>query len=360
MDSVTQFVLGAAVGHVILGRHMGAGKAMLIGGLAGTIPDLDVIPLSFADMVTSLNYHRGISHSLLFSGFAPLIAAKLSKYFGDKKYPSISFWRWYWVWTLGFLTHILIDACTTWGTQIFWPLPYRISFNSVFIIDPAYTVPLIISLIIGLFFKHKKNISTTATSIGLIITTLYLIWCGVAKYQANMKFEAAFAAQNIAVTRYMTRPTPFNSFLWALTAETPDGYITGYYGLFDKQTISFSAILPKNHSLLTPYLSNPNMRTLIAITNGYYRVEKNGETLAIHDLRFGDFGSWNGERGQDIFVYLFTPKTGTFKQKERNIKNTKEALPSLWKRIMGNDYVADTDRTGKDLTEHHQPTRRHP
>jgi len=334
MDSLTQFVLGAAVGQLVLGRHMGIGKAMLIGGLAGTIPDLDIIPLSFTDMVTSLDLHRSLSHSLLFCAIAPAILAKAQVFFSNTR---ISFWRWYHLWFWGFFTHILIDACTTWGTQFFWPMPYRVSFNSVFIIDPLYTFPLIIALIIAWAIGRKeKTASTTAqriTLIGILISSAYLVWGGIAKTYINHQFEAAFHTQKINVTQYMTRPTPFNSILWAVTAETPNGYISGYRSLFDSDEIQFSPPIAKGHDQLRDYESHPKLQTLLSITNGYYRVEKDGDTFAIHDLRFGDFGGWTGRPGSDVFTYIFTPNTESFYQAKRNIENPKALMKALWERL---------------------------
>ena len=66
MDSLTQIVLGAAVGDAVLGKKVG-NKAMLYGAIAGTIPDLDVITRYFLDTVTSTEWHRGFSHSIFFS-----------------------------------------------------------------------------------------------------------------------------------------------------------------------------------------------------------------------------------------------------------------------------------------------------
>ena len=65
MDSVTQIVLGAAIGEAVLGRKVG-NKAMLYGAIAGTIPDLDVVSRYFVDTVTALEYHRGFTHSICF------------------------------------------------------------------------------------------------------------------------------------------------------------------------------------------------------------------------------------------------------------------------------------------------------
>lgn len=75
MDSLTQIVLGAAVGEAVLGKKIG-NKAMLYGAIAGTIPDLDVISSFFTDTVTALEIHRGFTHSILFSViFAPIFCS---------------------------------------------------------------------------------------------------------------------------------------------------------------------------------------------------------------------------------------------------------------------------------------------
>ena len=108
MDSITQFLMGAVVGQIILGPKK-QGKGALIGGLIATIPDLDVIPLVKSSVITQLVHHRGLSHSLLFCGIIPVFGASLSQ-----RYLSwnISFKRWYLVWFLAFTTHILLDLMT--------------------------------------------------------------------------------------------------------------------------------------------------------------------------------------------------------------------------------------------------------
>ena len=65
MDSLSQIVLGAAVGEVVLGRRIG-NRAMVWGAVAGTIPDMDVLGKFFLSELDNLGFHRGISHSLLF------------------------------------------------------------------------------------------------------------------------------------------------------------------------------------------------------------------------------------------------------------------------------------------------------
>src|SRR5690554_5094273 len=113
MDSVTQIVLGAAVGEAVLGKKNG-NKAIILGAIAGTIPDLDVAAAYFTDTVSALEIHRGFSHSIFFAVlFALLFGWLLSLW--DKR---ASLREWIVFWFFCFVTHPLLDAHTTWGTQL--------------------------------------------------------------------------------------------------------------------------------------------------------------------------------------------------------------------------------------------------
>src|SRR5699024_5177561 len=130
-DSLTQIVLGAPVGEAVLGKKIG-NKAMLYGAVAGTIPDLDVFVDSVTDMVSALEIHRGFTHSILFSLLlAPVFGWLVSRY---ERHKNVRDWSWLFFWCL--LTHPLLDAFTTWGTQLFWPLDIRVAFKTIFVIDP--------------------------------------------------------------------------------------------------------------------------------------------------------------------------------------------------------------------------------
>jgi len=78
LDSISQFALGAAIGEATLGSRLGR-KAMVLGGLLGTLPDLDVV-VHYSDAVASFTYHRSWSHSLLVLGLlSPFIALALQR-----------------------------------------------------------------------------------------------------------------------------------------------------------------------------------------------------------------------------------------------------------------------------------------
>ena len=120
MDSLTQIVLGASVAEATLGKKIG-NKAILLGAIAGTIPDLDIITRFFVDDLTASVMHRGFSHSLIFPFIAvPIMAAILNKVY--YKYQNVSYFDWLKMFFLSIITHPLLDAQTTWGTQLFLSL----------------------------------------------------------------------------------------------------------------------------------------------------------------------------------------------------------------------------------------------
>jgi len=89
MDSLTQIILGAAVGEAVLGKKVG-NKAMLYGAIAGTIPDLDIFTSYFTDTITAISIHRGFTHSIVFAVlFAFIFGWIVSKY---ESYKNIKGW----------------------------------------------------------------------------------------------------------------------------------------------------------------------------------------------------------------------------------------------------------------------------
>src|SRR5690606_22376453 len=142
-------VLGAAVGEAVLGKKIG-NKAMLLGAIAGTIPDLDVIANYFTDTVSALEIHRGFTHSIVFAVVFGLLFGWLLS-LCDKR---ASLMEWWWFWFLCFVTHPLLDAHTTWVTQLFWPFDLRLAYKYIFVIDPLYTLPFLFFLLLAMFQKR--------------------------------------------------------------------------------------------------------------------------------------------------------------------------------------------------------------
>lgn len=332
MDSLTQIVLGAAVGEAVLGKKVG-NKAMLYGAIAGTIPDLDIISSFFTDTVTALEIHRGFTHSIFFSVlFAPIFAFLISKYETYKKRKD-----WFWLFFWAFVTHPILDAQTTWGTQLFWPFDVRLAFKNIFVIDPLYTIPFLVFLILAMFQKKESSKRRLYNNLGLTISSSYLVLTLILKGISYQKFTKELSKQNINYKEIETKPTPLNTILWSANIETDDAFLIGYSSFLDKNSITFSHY-PKNHDLLKDLENHPKVKRMIAISKGWYTINKKNNELYFNDLRFGLL-SIKPNAQNFVFKYkIVVDKNGTpfFIEEPKEKREAKELLSNLWTRIKGN------------------------
>ena len=292
MDSVTQAALGAAVGHAIA-KEKGGGLGLAVGAVAGTIPDLDVVFMRFLDPITQIGAHRGLSHSFLFCVVAAPVFGYTVSRFAKSRGPD---WK---IWTLvgffGFLTHILLDALTVYGTGWFEPFSdYRVSLNTIFIIDPLFTLPLLVSIIGALVAGARTSRGVRWTRVGLAISTAYLVWGGVAKFAVDRQFESYFAEEGIDHTRFMSAPMPFNTLLWRAVAEVDDGFYESFYSIVSDERPEGLYFISRNDSLLDPLEGSEALETGRWFSNGYYSAALDGQMPIIHDIRFGRGGIGEG------------------------------------------------------------------
>ncbi|MBU2255525.1 MAG: metal-dependent hydrolase, partial [Gammaproteobacteria bacterium] len=169
MDSITQAVLGASIQGALLGRWQGR-KALLYGAMLGTLPDLDVV-IDYGDAVADMTYHRGFSHSLFVLTGVALLLTWLTRRFRHN--PGYSAQRLFLAVWLALITHPLLDAFTSYGTQLLWPLtPIPTAWSSIFIIDPLYTVPLCIAVALGLLYGLRDK-AAKAPALALLVSSLY-------------------------------------------------------------------------------------------------------------------------------------------------------------------------------------------
>jgi inner membrane protein len=302
MDSITQFTLGAAVGEVMLGKRIGRYGA-LWGGLLGTLPDLDVLVLPFLNEVDGLAFHRGFSHSITFAALAaPTLGWLLYRRFRTRNVP----WsRWCWLVFWAITTHFLLDCFTVYGTQVFQPFSdYAVSFDSIFIIDPLYTLPLGLGLLGSFFFRQRRALRTVPTYVGLLLSTLYLLFTVVNKHHVETVFRAALQTQGHAYTRLLTVPTAFNNLLWVGLAEDETGYWLGLYSIWDSGGPTRFRRIERNTDLLAPHRNDPAVQRLLWFSNGWYTVSQQEGQLYFSDLRFGRQDGWLTPRNSP-FVFHF-------------------------------------------------------
>ena len=294
MDSLTQVVLGAAVGEAVLGKKVG-NRAMFYGAIAGTIPDLDVLASNFVETSRALEFHRGFTHSIAFSlFFAPIFAWIVTRY---DKHKDLKGWTLLFFWA--FFTHPILDAHTTWGTQLFWPLDARLAWKTIFVIDPLYTIPFLTLLVLAMFRRREDPKRSHFNNLGLIVSSSYLALTFLLKFIATSQFEKALEEQNIAYVDIETRPSPMNTILWGANVDAEDAYLLGDYSFFDSQPIRFTSYA-KDHHVLGELVKAENLQRMIKISKGWYIISEEEGQLYFNDLRFGVYGFPDGS---DNFVF---------------------------------------------------------
>ena len=287
MDQFTQMTLGAAIGQATLHRDLG-NKAALWGVLGGLLPDLDMLAFPLMDTVSKLSWHRGISHSLLLIlVLAPLLGWLIHRM--HRRAVTVERAAWFVFLVLG--THVLLDCFTTYGTGVFEQFSdYRVSFNNLLIIDPLFTVPLLIGVIASLF-PGETRAKLFRNAAGIIIGSAYVAVTLALKFGTMPAFTRALDGQSIAYTRITTTPTPFNSLLWRAVAEDAGGYWIGYYSVFDNtRDVKFWRVT-RNEQLLAGLEDDRAVRELRWFSDGWYTVSRDERGLVFHDLRFGEYDS---------------------------------------------------------------------
>jgi inner membrane protein len=284
VDSVTQIALGAAIGEASLGRQVGS-RAILWGGICGLFPDLDVL-IPFGDAVKDFTYHRGFSHSIfVLTALTPLFVWLILKL-----HPQTARYRnrWTALVFLAFVTHILLDGLTVYGTQILWPLPTPpVMWSTIFIIDPAYSIPLFAGVLAALFLSRQRGRGHTFNTVCLALSTVYLVWSIGVKLHVNDTARDSLAAQKIAYEKLLTVPAPFNTLLWRVLVMDAAGYHEGFYSLLDKDpTIRFEHH-PSRNRLIDNLADHWPVKRLQWFTHGFYAVREQNRDIVISDLRMG-------------------------------------------------------------------------
>ncbi len=307
MDSLTHVVLGAALGEAVLGKKLG-NRAMFWGAVAGSLPDLDVFLRFFEDDISFLTYHRGITHSIVFVlVMSPLLGWLLARWL-RRRSPEITPLRCTGLFFAGLMSHILLDSCTTYGTQLFLPLSdYQVALNNISIIDPLFTLPLIISGIVCLVLSRGNRKRRVINYVGMALSCLYLAMTFVNEFEARRVFTAALCDQHIAARRLMAGPTPGNSILWYCIADDGDGFHIGYYSLFDKQErVRFSHVA-RNGALIENIKGRRVIELLVRFSDGYYTVHQQQGRLVFDVLKFGIL-SLDADDSHAVFSFVIQPE----------------------------------------------------
>ncbi|RYY91798.1 MAG: metal-dependent hydrolase, partial [Comamonadaceae bacterium] len=334
MDSLSQLALGAAVGVATLGRRTAVWKAALWGGIAGTLPDLDVL-VDHGDALRNMTGHRGESHALFWlTLFSPLLAALPVLLHRQREL----FVRWWLAMWLALVTHPLLDAMTVYGTQLLQPLTdHPFGVGSIFIIDPMYTLPLVAGVVAAVARGHWRGLPLNRA--GLVLSTAYLAWSVAAQWHVRELAQASLASRGLAGADVLVTPTPLNTVLWRVVAMLPDGsHQEGFHSLFDGGRALRMERFAAPPRLAVELGASPAVRRLAWFTHGFYKLEERDGVALATDLRMGQephyiFSFAVARREAGGWVPLVPTNQGSR-------GDTGKALAWLWDRMRGRDALS--------------------
>jgi inner membrane protein len=279
MDLVTQGILGAAVGQVGFQQKLGR-KAIVIGAVAGLLPDLDILVRFLPDICAEMLYHRGFTHSLFFAPLFAPIAGWVSA--NRNNYAQLNEWISLWFWCL--ITHPLLDLFTDYGTQLLLPFSnYRFSLKAIPIIDPVYSLPLLVSVIIGYRCRVRIKLAQVIAKSALFLTTCYL-FMGLLVHDQTLSFLNKTEPQAMRKESFSTM---FSIFYRRLVIEEHNQYRVAYLHFFDlgKKPIVWHT-LPKVQ-ISDQMQSLREVRIFTWFADSWIIAENSADATYIKDLRFG-------------------------------------------------------------------------
>lgn len=281
MDTITQALLGGAVGYAVAGQSSRR-KAVLWGAAIAVLPDLDVL-IPYDNDLDSMTFHRSWTHSwFVHTAIAPLFAALLRRF--DNRF-SFSTW-WLLIW-LVLITHAGLDALTVYGTQLFWPLmPPPVSGGSVFIIDPTYSIPLLAGFL-AILLRPRLTISDRIMRYGFAFSCLYLVWGFSAQQWMLHQAKAQMAEQQLNYEHIQVSATAFNTLLWRIIAVNDQYYYEGFRSFFEADDVWSFRQYDRGAEMIAKSQDLPAFKRIDWFTNGLFKLDKVGDRIVASDLRMG-------------------------------------------------------------------------
>ena len=211
MDPLSQAALGAVAPQTLASKTaidtVGLMRIGIIGALAGMAPDLDVLIQSSTDPLLQLEYHRQFTHSLIFIPFGAALCALV---FWPFVRSHLSYRQVWFIALLGYGTHGLLDACTTYGTLLLWPFSdARIAWNTISVIDPLFTLPLLFLVVVAAVRK-----SAFAARFGAAWVVFYLGLGGIQEERAAAAAKTQAEHRGHVGALISAKPSFGNLLLW--------------------------------------------------------------------------------------------------------------------------------------------------
>ncbi len=283
MDPLSQAVLGSVASQSMRSKTSLV-RVGIIGALAGMAPDLDVLIQSTTDPLLSLEYHRQFTHSLI---FIPLGAALCALVFWPFVRRHMSYQQVWLVALVGYATHGLLDACTTYGTMLLWPFSdARIAWSNISVVDPLFTLPLLAAVVLA-----GVNQSAFIARLGMLWGFLYLSLGLVQQDRATTAGEALAASRGHDLVAVSSKPSFGNILLWKIIYEHNERYYVDAVRLMtDVQLLKGDSVTRLDVQTHFPWLEPTSQQALDLerfrwFSNDYLAVDE-GDPQFVVDMRY--------------------------------------------------------------------------
>ena len=334
MDPLSQAVVGAVVGQNVSTRNQ-LRVAGVLAFLSALLADLDVLIQSSTDPILSLEYHRQFTHSLIFIPIGGLIAACLFYQLFAKKY--INFKQTVFYCTAGYATHALLDACTSYGTQLFWPFStVRVAWNCVSIIDPVFTI-ILLALVVAAHVGRQPRVAKAAGVFGLS----YLLLGVLQHYRAVEAGKALAIVRGHVINRLTVKPSLGNLILWKVIYESNNRfYVDAVRIAGTTKIIQGESVAKLNIKRDFPWLDLSSQQAkdierFAWFSNHYLSVDHQDRHVIV-DMRY----SMLPNNTEALWGIKLSPKANNFehvkhfnRRQDASVKR-KESLGALWKMIV--------------------------
>ncbi|PYT91961.1 MAG: hypothetical protein DMG36_16715 [Acidobacteria bacterium] len=179
MDTITHGIAGALIGKAVFrGEDMFASRPMNRGRfitwslmLGAIFPDADVFRDIFShDKLLIVTWHRSITHSLVLLPLWALLLAGITRAFAKwRKWEAPSFAALTGIYSVGILSHILLDLVTSFGTMIWSPLERsRPAWDMIFIVDFTLSAVLLVPQLLAWVYAQPEKMWPRALRVILV------------------------------------------------------------------------------------------------------------------------------------------------------------------------------------------------
>jgi inner membrane protein len=217
------------------------------------------------------------------------------------------------------------------GTQLLWPITeYPFAVSNLFIIDPIYTLPLLVAFIIVLLPNTKPTSAFKINTFALLTSSLYVCWSLVAKTYIDQKIETALNDRQIKANHYLSTPAPLSTLLWRILVMVDGQYYEGYVSVFDSASDVSLDVYNSSDFLLENMQYEWGVQRLQWFTKGFYLVTQQKQNVVLSDLRMGAQCSY-------VFNFIVGEQTDTgivvSDVEKFSVRPDLTQLGSIWDRI---------------------------